>query len=116
VLALSRMPLDEAALADIAATLSAMPQTIAGLPCRSHILARSLLGRDERLMQAESPEVFANYRLDSAGAGQALFLVRPDGYIAYRSDRIDGAKLQAFIRRFEAATAPSAETASRATL
>ena len=40
--------------------------------------------RDERILQAESPQVFQAYCITDE-TPQALFFIRPDGYIAYRS-------------------------------
>ena len=102
ILALSVTPLDEDRIAEAAAGLAALPETIAGLHCTKHLVARSLIGRDPRCLQAEDADVFKSYRID-ARMPQALMLVRPDGYIAYRADRLDFAGLNDFIRRYAAA-------------
>jgi hypothetical protein len=86
VLALSRQPLDGGEIARLSVELDAL-QTL-GLELDVHLIARSLIGRDARFLQAESPEVFAAYGL-SRRVPQALFLVRPDGYVAYRAVGLD---------------------------
>ncbi len=96
VLALSRRPLDGAEIARGAAELAALPAALE-LDLDTHLIARSLIGRDARFVQAESPEVFAAYGL-SRRVPQAVFLVRPDGYVAYRAVGLDVAGLAGFVR------------------
>jgi hypothetical protein len=102
VLALSRRPLDGGEIARLSTELEQLPTTL-GLDLDAHLIARSLIGRDARFLQAESPEVFAAYGV-SRRVAQALFLVRPDGYVAYRAPNLDVASVAAFLRaRFTAA-------------
>ena len=54
------------------------------------------MGRDERIIQAESNQVFEAYGL-SVETPQALYFIRPDGYVAYRSDRLELESLKKFI-------------------
>jgi hypothetical protein len=42
--------------------------------------------------------VFEAYGL-SAETAQALYFIRPDGYVAYRCDRLDFSGLEAFIAK-----------------
>ena len=95
VLALSRQPLDGGEIARLSAELEAL-QTL-GLDLDVHLIARSLIGRDARFLQAESPEVFVAYGL-SRRVPQALFLVRPDGYVAYRAVGLAVEEVQRFVR------------------
>ena len=52
----------------------------------------------ERGLIASGMQVFEAYGL-SHEVPQALFLIHPDGYIAYRADRLDIAGLGRFLRR-----------------
>ena len=54
-------------------------------------------GPDERILRAESGEAFTAYGV-SHETPPALHLVRPDGYVAWRADRLDLAALAAFLR------------------
>ncbi len=96
LLALSRRPLDGDEIGRLAAELAALPAAL-GLDLETHLIARSLIGRDARFLQAESPQVFEAYGL-SRRVPQALFLVRPDGYVAYRAVGLDVASLERFVR------------------
>jgi 2-polyprenyl-6-methoxyphenol hydroxylase-like FAD-dependent oxidoreductase len=104
-LALSRKPLSNEEIQRLADDLAGLPSST-GLDLSTHAVAHSLLGRDPRIIQAESNQVFQTYGL-SDETPQGLFLVRPDGYIAYRSDRLDVTGLKAFIRERFAAGAAS---------
>src|SRR5262249_44265220 len=97
VLAFSRLPLSGNEIqryTDELAHLSAN----SGLELKTHLIAHSLIGRDHRILQAESSQAFDAYGLTEA-TPQALFLIRPDGYIAYRADRLDIGGLSEFIRK-----------------
>jgi 2-polyprenyl-6-methoxyphenol hydroxylase-like FAD-dependent oxidoreductase len=95
VLALSRRPLGEQEIAAVSAALAALESsTVLGLA--THLVAHSLIGRDARFIQAESPHVFAVYGIDRR-VPQGIFLVRPDGYVAYRSVGLDVDGVRRFI-------------------
>jgi 2-polyprenyl-6-methoxyphenol hydroxylase-like FAD-dependent oxidoreductase len=102
VLALSRRPLSADEIRSLTEQLGGLPKDI-GIGLETHIIGHSLVGRDERLLQAESDQVFEAYGL-TVETPHALFLVRPDGYIAYRSDRLDMNRLKTFIRRLDGMT------------
>jgi 2-polyprenyl-6-methoxyphenol hydroxylase-like FAD-dependent oxidoreductase len=87
VLALSRRPLDGDEVDRCTTALGALPATL-GLDVGAHLVARSLIGRDARFRQAESAEVFGAYGL-SGGVPSAVYVVRPDGYVAYRAPGLD---------------------------
>ena len=95
VLALSRQPLDGGEIAELAVELQRLP-TMLGLDLDAHLIARSLIGRDARFLQAESSEVFTAYGL-SRRVPEALYLVRPDGYVAYRAVGLDVAGAARFV-------------------
>ena len=97
VLALSRTPLSREEIRSLSEKLDGLPRSL-GIELETHIIAHSLIGRDERILQAESPQVFQAYCV-SDETPQALFLIRPDGYIAYRTDSLDVESLGEFIRR-----------------
>ncbi len=95
VIALSRKALSQDEIKNLTAEFSKLPRSI-GVPLETHIVTHSLMGRDQRIVQAESNQVFEAYGL-SADTPQALYLIRPDGYIAYRSDGLDLKGLKEFI-------------------
>lgn len=100
VLALSKTPLSGGEIESLTADLAGLPKS-PGVPLETHVIAGSLVGRDGRIVRAESNQVFDAYGL-TRETNQALYLVRPDGYIAYRSDRLDVSGLKEFIRtRFD---------------
>ncbi len=101
VLALSRKPLSREEIKVVSSKLTELPRSI-GVPLETHIVAHSLVGRDAQIVQAESNQVFEAYGL-STSTPQALYLVRPDGYVAFRADRLDLAALSEFIRCLSAA-------------
>src|SRR4029079_17829044 len=96
LLALSRRPLDADEIARAATELAALPAAV-GLDLETHLLARSLIGRDARFLQVESPEVFDAYGV-SGRVPQALFLVRPDGYVAFRAVGLEVEMVERFVR------------------
>lgn len=82
VLALSRRRLSAAEVDRLAEGLSG----IAG--ARGRIVARLDAPRHPHVERVERVEVWGRYRLEANDA-QALLLVRPDGYIAWRADSLD---------------------------
>ena len=97
VLALSRTPLSREEIRSLSEKLAGLPRSL-GIELETHIIAHSLIGRDERILQAESPQVFQAYGITDE-TPQALFFIRPDGYIAYRTDSLDVEGLGEFIRQ-----------------
>ena len=97
VLALSRKPLSGDEIRYLSDDLAGLPKDI-GIPLETHIIAHSLVGRDGRILQAESNQVFEAYGLTEE-TPQALFFIRPDGYIAYRAERLDVKGLDDFLRQ-----------------
>ena len=96
VLALSRKPLAGDEISALCYDLSALPQP-QGLGLRSHVVAYCTTGGEERILRAESVEIFTVYGVNHE-TPQVLYLVRPDGYIAWRSDRFDLPGLTEFLR------------------
>jgi 2-polyprenyl-6-methoxyphenol hydroxylase-like FAD-dependent oxidoreductase len=97
VLAMSRTPLSREEIRSLSEKLDGLPSS-PGIELETHIIAHSLIGRDERILQPESPQVFQAYGLTDE-IPQALFFIRPDGYIAYRTDSLDVEGLREFIRQ-----------------
>ena len=96
VLALSRQalaPEEIGALCDGLAALSRPP----GVGLVAHVVAYTSTGPDERILRAESGEAFTAYGV-SHETPQALYLVRPDGYVAWRADQLDLPALATFLR------------------
>jgi 2-polyprenyl-6-methoxyphenol hydroxylase-like FAD-dependent oxidoreductase len=98
VLALAKKGLTETESNDIAAQLAALPKNL-GLPLQSHFIAHSLIGETDKFIQAEDNQIFENYGLSNANPC-GLFLIRPDGYIAYRSDQLNISSLANFCELF----------------
>jgi 2-polyprenyl-6-methoxyphenol hydroxylase-like FAD-dependent oxidoreductase len=97
LLALSRRPLGRNEIESLSSNLNQL-KTSCKIPIATHIVAHSLVGRDDHLHQAESTQVFQAYGL-TAGGPQGLFLIRPDGYIAYRQDGLDLDRVSEFVRQ-----------------
>ncbi len=95
LLAFSRDPLAEEEIAAISADLQALSRD-GPIPLATHLVAHSLVGRDPRLVQAEAPAAFAAYGI-GPDRPRALYLVRPDGYVAWRADGFDVAGCRAFL-------------------
>ena len=100
VLALAKQGLSEKQIDDIAAQLATLPKVL-GLPLHTHFIAHSLVGENNKIIQAENNEVFVNYGLSNS-TPFGLFLVRPDGYIAYRLNELNIASLARFCELFSA--------------
>lgn len=95
VLALSRTSLTLDDIETVATALDGVPNFI-GLEIKVHFITQSLIGRNKRIICAESSQIFNIYCLTPT-VPQAIFFIRPDGYIAYRSDGLDVTGLKMFI-------------------
>lgn len=98
VIALSKKSLSKDEIQSISNDLRSLPSEI-GLPVKNHFIAHSLTGPDDRIIQAESNQIFENYGL-SEHVSAGLFLIRPDGYIAYCSDNLSTIPLKKFMTQF----------------
>jgi 2-polyprenyl-6-methoxyphenol hydroxylase-like FAD-dependent oxidoreductase len=105
VLALSRQPLGREEIQRLVDDLAGLPKSL-GIELETHIVAHSLIGRDPRIIQAESDQAFEAYGL-TRDTPQALFLIRPDGHIAYRRADLDVAGLKNFLRERFGTSAPA---------
>lgn len=95
VLAISSQPLELFEIGRLHEELKRLPQP--AIPLKAHLIGHSLMGRDPRLHRTESSQIFDAYGLGEE-TPQALFLVRPDGHIAYRSRSLNLAGLSRFLR------------------
>lgn len=94
LLAFSRPALSEEQVADAAAEFA---KVRAGMPDLStHLVAHSTFGRGDALVQAETGAVFGAYGIDHA-TPQGLYLIRPDGHVAWRSRAFDWAGCRRFV-------------------
>lgn len=96
VLALSRRPLNGLEIEALHQGLQNLPRW-KELGLHTHLIANSLVGRDPRIHRCESSQVWRAYGLDEE-TPQALFLIRPDGYIAYRSRSLNLAGVAHYLR------------------
>ena len=105
ILAFSRDPLSEPRIEQAASDLENTARA-SGLDVGTHLIARSLVGRHPRLVQAETDTIMSVYGVADP-VSQALYLVRPDGHVAWRAPSFDFAGCSAFMtERFGRQTAP----------
>ncbi|MDB5817487.1 MAG: putative monooxygenase, FAD-binding protein [Rhizobacter sp.] len=83
LLALSRKPLAASEVDDISARLWSLAGARGDIA--THLVSRLSCGHDSRVEPVESADVFDRYGLDGQMT-QALLAIRPDGYVAWRSD------------------------------
>lgn len=100
LLALSRLPLSRAAIAEADARLAAA-QAATPFAMDTHLVTYLLDAPDGRTIRADSPDVFHAYAMQDTE--QALFLIRPDGFVAWRSRGWQWPTLEAFLRKLTAA-------------
>lgn len=65
------------------------------------ILGRRLSQHHPRMIDAISTEIFYRYGLDDPN-GTGLYLVRPDGHIAFQTSGLRVSEFQKFLARFSA--------------
>ncbi|MET0403652.1 MAG: FAD-dependent monooxygenase [Cystobacter sp.] len=97
VLALSRKALDREETKQLSARLGALGSGSNGIA--AHLVTRVPAGKDPHAVFVESADVFDAYGLEGREA-QALYVVRPDGYVCWRSDGLDIDACQRFLSRF----------------
>ena len=83
LLAMSRRRLVQTQVDEIAAALRNLPDGVA-----AHLVARLAFGRHEAVEPVETAELFDRYGLPNAD-DQAVLLVRPDGYVAWRTEGLN---------------------------
>lgn len=94
VLALSRKPLEAWQIEHVNQSLAGI---VAGRPnlC-AHLVARQSFGMDPGVEFTSSPDVFERYGVDMRD-GQALYIIRPDGYVAWRSPTLNIQRAASFL-------------------
>lgn len=95
VLALSRKPLEREEADRAADALD----SLAGDGVAVHLVSRLAVGRDPRIVFVSSAETFDAYGVRGQDQ-QATYLVRPDGYIAWRGDGLDADGCRRALARF----------------
>ena len=113
VVALSRRHLTDAETAELAERLHGLEAAGGGIA--GHLIGRVTGRSDERVEHVDSVQVFDRYGLRHPDS-QALYVIRPDGHVAWRSDEIDLDACEAFLTRFHggiAATTPALERIGR---
>lgn len=95
VLAFSRKALEQDARHRIVDELDALRRE----GVAAHLVARNAIGRDGRSVAATSPDAFDRYGLREKD-GQATYVIRPDGYVAWRGEGLDVAGCARFLERF----------------
>lgn len=95
LLALSRAPLSGSEIERWAAELDGLARE-AGFDPGTHLVGHSLAGRHPAITQVENAAVLDAYGLSDA-VPQALYLVRPDGYVGWRAPALDLAGCARFI-------------------
>jgi 2-polyprenyl-6-methoxyphenol hydroxylase-like FAD-dependent oxidoreductase len=99
VLALSKKPLLADEINKFLAELEQLPNNI-GLPLSSYLITLSLSHKMPKVIQAESNQVFKKYGLNDKNP-YGLFLIRPDGYIAYQADKLKLGNLNKFLEKLQ---------------
>lgn len=95
VLAICRKALSLEETEAIADELQRLPGAT-GLDLGAQLIANSLVGRHPRLIRIEHDTTLSSFGM-SDGIDEALYLVRPDGHVAWRSPSLDFAGLRSFV-------------------
>ena len=97
LLAFSRKALSKAEVEAVAGELDRLREDGKGIGLGAELVAHSTFGRDADFQQAETGAVFGTYGIDHA-TPQGLYLIRPDGHVAWRSRGFDWAGCEGFLR------------------
>jgi 2-polyprenyl-6-methoxyphenol hydroxylase-like FAD-dependent oxidoreductase len=95
LVAFSRNPLSGAAIERLADELEAVAAA-SGHAMGAHLVAHSLVGRHPRAIQVENDTLLSTYGV-TAAVPEALYLVRPDGHVAWRGPSLDLTGCRAFM-------------------
>ena len=96
VVALSRRHLTEDEITEHDAQLRSLAAF--GGNVETHLVGRVECGRDDRVEHVESVQVFEHYGLIEPDS-QALYVIRPDGHVAWRMDEVDYDACRRFLGR-----------------
>ncbi|MGW6932518.1 FAD-dependent monooxygenase [Lentzea sp. NPDC054927] len=97
VVALSRKHLTAGEIADHTAALDELGAT-------THLISRVEARQDDRVHRADSAQVFEHYGLTEPDS-QALYVIRPDGHVAWRCDELDVEACRTFLATLHSAQA-----------
>ncbi len=97
VLAFSRQPLEGDEVTNLWIGLDGLRAGTDAVA--AHVVARLPFGRDERVEFVETATVFTAYGI-TPDVPQAIYLVRPDGYVAWRGVGLDVEGCRQFLARF----------------
>jgi hypothetical protein len=73
-------------------------RSIAAFGIATHLVGRVACRRDPRVEYVDSGQVFEHYGLKD-DESKALYVIRPDGYVAWRMDEIDFDACRSFLAR-----------------
>lgn len=107
VLAFSRKPLEQNESQRAADELG----RLSGKGAKAHLIARLAVGRDPRVVFVSSAAVFDAYGVTGRDQ-QAVYVVRPDGYICWRGDGLDFGACGQFLTRFGLGTTTAERVAA----
>jgi len=110
LLAFSKEPLSPADAATVRAELNSLAQQFGDLG--AHVIARFEHGLDPNALLANGPEAFDRYGVSGA-TRQALYLIRPDGYVAWRSAGLDLVACRRFLEEIGFAAGVPAQRVRR---
>ncbi|MFD9702246.1 FAD-dependent monooxygenase [Lentzea sp. NPDC059081] len=85
-------------------------KALAGLGVETHFVTRVEARPDSRVHQADSAQVFEHYGLTEPDS-QALYVIRPDGHVAWRCDELDVEACRRFLAPFHS---PATDTVQAA--
>jgi 2-polyprenyl-6-methoxyphenol hydroxylase-like FAD-dependent oxidoreductase len=106
VVALSRKHLTDAEITEATAQLGSIEAF--GGNVRTHLIGRVECRRDDRVEYVDSPQVFEHYGLTHPDS-QALYVIRPDGHVAWRMDTLDFEACRRFLVRLHGGIAACEE-------
>ena len=104
VVALSRKHLTDEEITEHSAMLRSLAAF--GGNVETHLVGRVASRRDDRVERVESAQVFEHYGLTEPES-QALYVMRPDGHVAWRSDELDHDACRRFLGRLHGGIAAS---------
>lgn len=93
---MSRQFLDQTQLAEVLETARI---TLGHFTAQIHIIARSDRGQSDLAHVPTSAQIFDQFGLKQVN-DQAIYLIRPDGYVAWRCAQFDFASLRRFVEEF----------------
>lgn len=96
------------------AEITGYTDALSELGVSTHLVARVEARPDDRVHQADSAQVFEHYGLTEPNS-QALYVIRPDGHVAWRMDELDIEACRRFLTTFHSAVQASAGERSMCT-